>query len=143
MDADEERERKQLITPERFQEICDQAMLAVDWKNMPADASPYKVTRAVIIEIHKSVCHHLGKAYSSTNHQHLPPNEQWIEEIIEMVSKNWSSPILVESSVRETANIALEHWRHSHSIDQTGPVENESFLGSIMKFIKEKRKGKI
>ena len=101
------------ITPGEFQEMCDQAVLTVGCQRWPADATPYDLSRTVIAEIDRRVSRHLGENYQD---QHRPtlPNERWVEEIVEMVSRHWSSPVLVERTINEATKIVLEHWRERH-----------------------------
>lgn len=104
-----------LITPEIFQEMCDQAILAVDRQRWPANASPDDIAGAVIYEIHERVRRHIGEDYEG-GHRPLPPNERGIAEIVEKVEKHWSGPILIERRIKETVRLVLEHWRHVHGI---------------------------
>ena len=108
---------KTSITPGEFQALCDQTVLAVDRQGWPADALPYDIAGAVISEIDESVRRHLGKNYQGKRRP-LPPNERQIEEIAEMVSQYWSSPILVERTINATIRIVLEHWRKNHNLKE-------------------------
>ena len=105
---------KALITPEIFQEMCDQAILVVEQQKWPSDASPDDVAGAVIYEIHERVRRHIGDDEGPRRRR--PLNGQHIAEIVEMVEKHWSGPILIEHWIKETVRLVLEHWRHVHGI---------------------------
>ena len=98
------------ITPREFQEICDQAVLAVDIQGWNADALPADLAGALITEVHKRVCQWLGESYESKAPR--PPNEERMEEIVTLVSRHWSGPILVERTINETIRMVVDHWRN-------------------------------
>ena len=100
------------ITPGEFQAICDQAILAVDVQRWPAEALPNEIATAVISDVYQRVCQQLGESYE--NRHPALPNEQRIEEIVKVVSRHWSGPILVERTINETIRMVLEHWRERH-----------------------------
>ena len=104
--------RRVIITPGEFQGICDQAILAVDVQGWPADALPHEIAKAVITDVHKRVCAQIGEGYD--DNQSILPNEKRIEEIVKLVSRHWSGPILVERTINETIRMVLEHWRERH-----------------------------
>jgi len=101
-----------IITPGEFQAICDQAILAVDLQGWRADALPYEIAQAVITDVYKRVCLQVGEGYD--HNQPITPNEKRIEEIVKVVSRHWSGPILVERTINETIRMVLEHWRERH-----------------------------
>ena len=82
------------ITPGEFQEICDRAILAVDFQCWKADALPNDLAGALITEVHKAVCQKLGRSYEEKNFP--PSNEERMEDLVQLVSRHWSGPILVE-----------------------------------------------
>ena len=100
------------ITPGEFQEICDRAVLAVDLQGWKADALPNDLAAALITEVHKGVCQHLGESYEDKNP--TPSNEERIEGLVGLVSRHWSGPILVERTINETIRMVVEHWRERH-----------------------------
>lgn len=100
------------ITPSNFQEICDEAVLGVDLQSWDVNAAPYELAAAVITEIHKGVCRHLRESYEEK--QQLRSNDERIEEIVEVVSRHWTGPILVERVINETIRMVHEHWRERH-----------------------------
>lgn len=93
-----------IITPGEFQAICDQVILAVDLQRWPADALPYEIAKAVITDLHKRVCAKIGDDYD--DNQSVLPNEKRIEEIVKVVSRHWSGPILVERTINETIRMS-------------------------------------
>ena len=97
------------ITPGEFQEICDRAILAVDLQGWKADALPNDLAGALITEVHKGVCQQLGHGYEDK--KRTPSNDERIEDLVELVSRHWSGPILVERTINETIRIVIEHWR--------------------------------
>lgn len=99
--------KSEIITPGEFQEICDQAVLAVDLEGRAVAAMPYDLASAVITEIHMRVCQHLGITYEGK--QPMPPNEIRIEEIVKVVSRHWTGPILVGRTINEAVRMVLEH----------------------------------
>lgn len=101
------------ITPSNFQEICDQAVLAVDLQSWDVNAVPHELAGAVIAEVHKGICRHLRKSYDEK--QSLQPNDERIEEIVELVSRHWTGPILVQHMITETIRMVVEHWRERHA----------------------------
>ena len=101
-----------IITPGEFQAICDEAILAVDLQGWPSHALPYEIASAVITDIHKRVCQQIGEPYE--NKHSILPHEKRIEEIVKVVSRHWSSPILVERTINETIRMVVEHWRERH-----------------------------
>lgn len=102
------------ITPGEFQEICDRAVLAVDIQGWKADALPINLASALITEVHKGVCQQLGQGYEDKNP--TPSNEERIEDLVELVSRHWSGPILVERTINETIRMVVEHWRERHEM---------------------------
>ena len=102
------------ITPGEFQEICDRAVLAVDIQGWKADALPIDLAAALITEVHKGVCQQLGQGYEHKNP--TPSNEERIEDLVELVSRHWSGPILVERTINETIRMVVEHWRERHEL---------------------------
>jgi len=102
------------ITPSEFQEICNEAVLAVDLQTSDVNAAAYELAAAVITEVHKRVCRHLRESYEEQ--QWLPPNEERIEEIVDLVSRHWTGPILVGRMINETIRIVHEHWRERHDL---------------------------
>ena len=112
------------ITAEIFQEICDQAVLAVAQQGWPADALPDNVAGALIEEIYERVCHHIGKD-DKGKLRLVGANERGIEEIVELVFKNQSGVILIEATIKEAERMVLEHWRARHRIQATKVGEGE------------------
>ncbi len=110
--------RRVNITPGEFQEICDQVVLAVALQGWDAEALPYDLATAVITEVHKRVCRQIGESYEDTHP--MSPNEKRIEEIVKVVSRHWSGPILVERTINETIRMVLEHWREKHHLNEAG-----------------------
>lgn len=102
------------ISPGEFQEICDRAVLAVDIQGWNADALPNDLAAALINEVHKGVCRQLGESYDREGT--MLSNEERIEELVNLVSRHWSGPILVERTVNETIRMVLEHWRARHDL---------------------------
>ncbi len=100
------------ITPDQFQEICDRAMLAIDLQGWNADAFPNDLAAALITEVHEGVCRQLGQSYEAENA--MLSNEERIEELVRLVSRHWSGPILVERTINETIRMVVEHWRERH-----------------------------
>ena len=100
------------ITPSDFQEICNQAVLAVDLQRWDAKAAPYELAVAVVTEVHKGICRQLRESYQEKDS--LLPNEERIEKIVKLVSRYWTGPILVERTINETIRMVLEHWRERH-----------------------------
>lgn len=103
---------KATITPSDFQEICNQAVLALDLQRWHANAAPYELAVAVVTEVHKGICRQLRKSYQEKDS--LLPNEERIEKIVKLVSRHWTGPILVERTINETIRMVLEHWRERH-----------------------------
>ena len=102
------------ITPGEFQEICDRAVLAVDIQGWKPDALPIDLAAALITEVHKGVCQKLGGSYEEKN---FPlSNEERIEDLVQLVSRHWSGPILVERTINETIRMVVEHWRERHEL---------------------------
>ncbi len=87
-------------------------MLLVDLQRWDANAAPYELAAAVVTEVHKGICRQLREAYQEK--EPPPPNEERIEEIVELVSRHWTAPIRVERTISETIKIVLEHWRERH-----------------------------
>jgi hypothetical protein len=100
------------ITPGEFQEICDRAVLAVDLQDWNDDALPTDLGAALIAEVHKGICQQLGHCYEDKNPTRS--NEERIEDLVELVSRHWSGPILVERTINETIRMVVEHWRERH-----------------------------
>jgi hypothetical protein len=103
-----------IITPGEFQEICDRAVLAVDLQCWNPEALPNDIAADLISEVHKGVCRQLGQRYEGENA--VLPNERRIEDLVGLVSRHWSGPILVERTVYETIRMVLEHWRERHDL---------------------------
>ena len=101
--------RRNIITPREFQDICDRAVLRVDLHGWHADALPNDLAAAVIAEVHKGVCRQLGRNYEDENT--ALSNEERIEELVDLVSRHWSGPILVERIITESIRMVVEHWR--------------------------------
>lgn len=101
--------RKNIITPGEFQDLCDRAVLTVDLHGWNADAFPNDLAAAVIAEVHKGVCRQLGQNYEGENT--ALSNEERIEELVDLVSRHWSGPILVERIISESIRMVVEHWR--------------------------------
>ena len=114
MQHDPQNTRTATITPIDFQQICNEAVLAVDLQRWNVNAAPYELAAAVITEVHKGVCRQLTKSYEET--ESPPPNDERIEEIVELVSRHWTGPIMVERVINETIRIVVEHWRERHGL---------------------------
>lgn len=102
------------ITPSEFQEICDRAVLAVDIQGWKADALPNDLAAALINEVHRGLCQKSGESYEEKNA--APSNEERIEDLVELVSRHWSGPILVERTINEAIRMVVEHWRERHEM---------------------------
>ena len=102
------------ITPGEFQEICDRAILAVDIQGWKADALPNDLAAALITEVYKGVCQQFGESYQDKNP--TPSNEERIEDLVELVSRHWSGPILVERTINEAIRMVVEHWRERYEM---------------------------
>jgi predicted metal-binding protein len=88
-------------------------VLVVDLQRWDVNSAPYELAAAVITEVHKRVCRHLRESYQEK--ESLPPNDERIAEIVELVSRHWTGPILVERMINETVRMVLEHWRERHN----------------------------
>lgn len=106
--------RRATITPGEFQEICDGAVLAVDLQGWKADALPNDLAAALIREVHKNVCQRLGESYEGEGA--MLSNEERIEELVRLVSRHWSGPILVERTINETIRMVVQHWRERYDL---------------------------
>ena len=113
------RAEKITITPGEFQEMCDEAVLAAARQDWPADAVVYHIARAVLADIHERVCRHLGQSYDG-GRDPQPANERRLEEIVELVSRHWSAPVMVEPAINGTVRMVLEHWRRRHNLATAG-----------------------
>ena len=100
------------ITPGEFQEICDRAVLAVDLQEWNDDALPNDLAAALIAEVHQGVCQQLGETYEGENA--MLSNKERIEDLVGLVSRHWSGPILVERIINETIRMVVEHRRERH-----------------------------
>ena len=98
-----------IITPGEFQDICDRAVLALDFQDWNANALPNDLAGALITEVHKGVCQQLGQSYEGGHP--VISNEERLEALVDLVSRHWSGPILVERIISESIRMVVEHWR--------------------------------
>jgi hypothetical protein len=103
-----------IITPSEFQEICDKAVLTLDLQSWNANALPYEIAGALITEVQQRVCRHLGAA--CRDKEPSRPNEERIDQIVALVSRYWTGPILVERTINESMRMVLQHWRDRHGL---------------------------
>jgi hypothetical protein len=110
----EQNSTKATITPSEFQEICDEAVLAVDLQSWQANAAPHEIAGALITEVQKGVFRRAGEACREK--APTRSNEELIDEIVTLMSRHWSGPIRVGRTINESIRMVLQHWRERHGL---------------------------